>query len=67
MIQMRLHMLMAEKRITQKQLSEETGIRQPTISAYYNETYKHIVKEHIEILCNYFECDLSDLIKYNRD
>lgn len=64
---MRLHMLMAEKRITQKELSDATGIRQPTISAYCNETYKHIVKEHIELLCNYFECDLSDLIKYNKN
>lgn len=67
MIQMRLHILMAEKRITQKQLSEATGIRQPTISAYCNETYKHIVKEHIEVLCDYFNCDLEDLIKYTKD
>lgn len=66
MIQMRLHVLIAEKRITQRELSEATGIRQPTISAYCNETYKHIVKEHIEILCKYFDCDLVDLIKYTR-
>ena len=67
MVEMRLHMLLAEKRMTQKELSDITGIRQPTISAYCNETYKHIVKEHIDILCKYFECELTDLIRYNKD
>lgn len=67
MVEMRLHMLIAEKRITQKELSAITGIRQPTISAYCNETYKHIVKEHIDIFCKYFECELTDLIVYKKD
>ena len=67
MVEMRLHMLIAEKRITQKELSDITGIRQPTISAYCNETYKHIVKEHIDIFCKYFECELTDLIVYKKD
>ena len=67
MIQMRLHVLLAERRMTQKQLSDITGIRQPTISAYCNETYKHIVKEHIEILLEYFDCELTDLIVYKKE
>lgn len=67
MLQMRLHILMAEKRMTQKELSDKTGIRQPTISAYCNETYKHIVKEHIEVLCKFFECDLTDLIRIKKE
>lgn len=67
MVEMRLHMLIAEKRITQKELSDATGIRQPTISAYCNETYRHIVKEHIDIFCKYFRCDITDLIMYKED
>lgn len=67
MIQMRLHILLAEKRMTQRELAEKTGIRQPTISAYCSETYKHIVKDHIDILCRYFECNLTDLIVYKKD
>lgn len=67
MIQMRLHVLLAERRMTQKQLSDITGIRQPTISAYCNETYKHIVKEHIEILLKHFDCELADLIVYKKE
>ena len=67
MVQMRLHILLAEKRMTQRELSDITGIRQPTISAYCNETYKHIVKEHIDILCKYFECELTDLIRFSKD
>ncbi|MGL5480223.1 MAG: helix-turn-helix domain-containing protein [Clostridium sp.] len=64
MVEMKLHLLMAKHRITQKELSEQTGIRQATISAYVNDTNKHIVKEHIDILCNYFNCELDDIIEY---
>lgn len=63
MIKMKLHLLLAERKLTQQELSKATGIRQATISNYYNETYKHIVKEHLDILCNFFNCDISDLIE----
>lgn len=64
MVQMKLHMLLAEHRYSQRELSRETGIRQATISAYCNNTAKHIVIDHIDILCNFFNCDLHDLIEF---
>lgn len=66
MIVMKLHIRMAEKRITQKKLSELTGIRQATISTYCNDTAKHLVKEHLDIFCKFFDCELSDLIEYKK-
>ncbi|WP_410171509.1 helix-turn-helix domain-containing protein [Clostridium tyrobutyricum] len=61
---MKLHILMAERRITQNKLSELTGIRQPTISAYYNDTFKTIPRTHLDVLCNFFNCSVSDIIEY---
>ncbi|MBU3153924.1 helix-turn-helix domain-containing protein [Clostridium estertheticum] len=63
MIKMKLHLKMAEKRITQSELSNITGIRQPTISAYYNDTWKTISKEHLDTLCDFFNCKIEDLIE----
>jgi putative transcriptional regulator len=67
MIKMKLHILMAERRITQNKLSELTGIRQPTISAYYNDKFKTIPREHLNILCRFFNCQVQDLIQYVPD
>lgn len=55
---------MAEKRLSQRELSQITGIRQPTISAYCNDTFVMIPKEHLDILCKYFNCRIEDLIEY---
>ncbi|MBU3145022.1 helix-turn-helix transcriptional regulator [Clostridium sp. CF012] len=62
MIKMKLHLKMAEKRITQSELASITGIRQPTISAYYNDTWKTISREHLDSLCDFFKCKIEDLI-----
>ena len=61
---MKLHIKLAEKRMTQLELSERTGIRQPTISAYCNDRFKHVVREHLDMFCEILECDVSDLIEY---
>ena len=67
MVKMRLHILLAEHRMNQKELAEATGIRQATISSYCSDTCKHIVKSHIDILCGFFNCQLTDLIQYTKD
>lgn len=64
MIKMKLHIKLAEKRLSQKQLSEMTGIRLPTISAYCTDKFKMIPKDHLNILCNFFDCNIEDLIEY---
>jgi len=58
---------MAERGITQKQLSLIVGIRQGTLSGYCSNNYKHIVNTHINKLCTYFNCSISDLIEYKQD
>lgn len=67
MILMKLHIKLAEARMSQKELSEKTGVRAATINAYYNGTYKHIAKDHLNAFCKVLSCNVSDLIEYVND
>lgn len=67
MIKFKLHLLMAEKRMSQKELSNITGIQPSVINKYYNDTIIRIPKEHINIFCKLFNCSIQDLIEYIPD
>lgn len=67
MIKMKLHIELAKNRMTQKELAEKTGIRLPTISAYCNDNFKHIVKEHLDTFCKEFNCNVNDLVEFTPD
>lgn len=64
MVKMKLHLLLAEKRMTQKELSEITGISKNTIGAYAKDNCKHVVKEHMDIFCKFFNCKIEDIIEF---
>lgn len=63
MIRLNLRVLMAQKRLEQKDVIEGTGINKSTISRYYNDNVKKIDMNHIEILCDYFKCTPNDLFE----
>jgi putative transcriptional regulator len=63
MIHLKLKEIMEEHNIGQRELSRQTGIRQGTIGDYANNTFKMINKEHLEILCDFFDCDINDLVE----
>ena len=67
MIKLKLHLLMAQKRMSQKELSDLTGITSPTINKYYNDTIIRITREHLDIFCKLFNCKIEDLIEYIPD
>lgn len=67
MIEFKLHIRLAENRMTQKDLIEATGINKNTISKYFNNTSEKITKEHLNILCKYFNCKIEDIIEYIPD
>lgn len=48
--------------ITQKQISEATGISQPTLSRWYQGQVDRLEYDTVEKLMVYFGCDLGDLI-----
>ena len=57
MIKIHLSRLLGEKRWTQKDLAEATGIR-------YHEFVTRINLDHVDKICEVLECDISDLIEY---
>jgi transcriptional regulator with XRE-family HTH domain len=54
-----------KRKITQQEISEATGIRQPTISAWMNwSTFKRLDASIVAALSDYLECDPSELYEW---
>lgn len=64
MIITKVHIKLAEHRMTRKQLHELTGIPKNTITGYANGTFVYVNKEHLNKMCSIFKCSVTDLIEY---
>lgn len=64
MIKIHLSRLLGEKRWTQKDLAEATGIRPSTINEWYHEFVSRLNVEHIDKICEALDCDVTDLLEY---
>jgi putative transcriptional regulator len=53
---------LGEKRLTQADLARMTGIRPATINELYHEIADRVSLEHLDLICEALDCDLSDLI-----
>ena len=67
MIKIYLSDLLGKHKMTQKTLSELTGIRPATISKMYYEESKRIDIKHINNICKAFNCEVSELLEYIPD
>jgi len=63
MVRIHLSRLLGERRITQKQLSELTGIRPNTINEWYHEIVVSLKVEHIDKICEVLNCSVDELIE----
>ncbi len=65
--------LLAQKRAREKrtisllEVSKETGISRPSLTAWANNTVTRFDLPVIEALCKYFGVNLSDLLEYTPD
>lgn len=64
MIKILLSSRLGDRRWTQADLARKTGIRPTTISELYHEMVDRVNLEHLDLICEALECDLSDLIAY---
>lgn len=62
MIRILLSTRLGERRWTQADLARATGIRPSTINDYYHEIADRVNLEHLDLICEALECDLSDLL-----
>jgi putative transcriptional regulator len=58
-----LRVLMAHKKVNQKELANATELSRPTISKLYNDDFQQIDKKTLLALCVYFQCKVGDLIE----
>jgi putative transcriptional regulator len=62
-VRINLHRLMGERKIRSiNQLSKDTGITRTTLTRLYNEESTQLDFNTIGTLCEYFQCDLSELL-----
>lgn len=59
----RLAVLMAERdpRLSQRELARRTGLSPATVNKLHNDEFDRVDRNTVEVLCNYFGCDLGDL------
>lgn len=67
MIKFRLKVLLAMNDMTQKELAEKTGIRQPTLSAICTGSIKEMPVNVINKICAELKCQPGDIMQYIPD
>ena len=67
MIKFKVKVKLAEREMTQKELSERTGIRPPTISAICTGAIKHLPVEALDKICDVLDCQPADLMEYVKE
>ena len=63
MVKIHLSRLLGEKRWTQKELADATGIRPSTINEWYHEFVSRLNVDHIDKICEALNCEISDLLE----
>jgi len=61
-IKVQLSTCLGAKRWTQADLSRATGIRSNTISELYHDLVERINLDHLDLICEALDCEVSDLI-----
>ncbi len=63
MVRIHLSKLLGERRMSQRELADLTGIRPNTINEWYHEIVVSLRVEHIDRICEVLGCSISDLIE----
>ena len=62
MIRILLSIKLGERRWTQADLARATGIRPSTINELYHELAERVKLEHLDLICEALDCEISDII-----
>ena len=66
-IKSRLHMLMAERKMSMVDLARETGLNRNTVGSFYHDRAKRIDYATLEAVCRYFGCQPGDVLVYTEE
>lgn len=67
MIKFKTKVMLAIREKNQTEMSKETGIRQPTVSALCTGSAKHIPVDVLDKICKYLNCQPGELLEYVPD
>ncbi len=66
-IRIRLSRVLGEERMSQKELSEITGLNHKSIGALYNEMLERVSLEHLNKICKALKRPIGDILEYVPD
>ena len=64
MIRILLSNKLGELKMTQADLARMTGLRPNTINELYNEFAERVNLQHLDLICEALNCDLSEILVY---
>jgi putative transcriptional regulator len=67
MIKVHLARMMGERKLNITDVARATNLNRNTITLLYKETARRIDFEALEALCEFFDCEIGDLIEYKKE
>ena len=67
MITCKLHMLLAERRLTVADLHRDTGISRTLLYLMFNDELSRVDIASLDKLCEFFGCQVSDLLVHQSE
>ena len=67
MIKSKLSILMGIKKVNIQDVHEGTGINRNTISNLYHDKLKSVDYDTLSRLCEYFDCQVGDILEYSKE
>ena len=67
MIKTKLAKLLDDKGLTQTDLVNLTNLNKNTINRYYWNSWNRINRRDLNELCNFFSCEIGDILEFSKD
>ncbi|WP_369743064.1 helix-turn-helix domain-containing protein [Pseudidiomarina sp. PP-1MA] len=64
MIKVHLARMMGERKLNITDVARATNLNRNTVTLLYRETARRVDFETLEALCQFFECEVGDLVEY---
>lgn len=67
MIKTKIAELLEENGLTQMDLVNSTNLNKNTVNRYYWNSWNRINRQDLNVLCNFFSCEIGDILEYTED
>lgn len=67
MIKTKIAELLEKEGLTQMDLVNSTNLNKNTVNRYYWNSWNRINRQDLNVLCNFFSCEIGDILEYTED